>query len=132
MVTIRDTSPRAYEFACYSKACAPPPAGSGGSKGGSGGGGVSARQARQTVMNDMNKVSKARAAKRDSEVAASGLKPGDKVHFAQKRRTVSSVGKQRNGKIGISFKDGGVTDLWPTQRLLRAVPGTTYNVKPRG
>lgn len=87
------TSPRAIEFACYSKACAPPPAGSGGSKGGSGGG---------------------------RSVKASALKRGDRVHFAQKVRTVSSVGTQRNGKVGVSFKDGGITDFRPDQALPRA------------
>lgn len=39
--------------------------------------------------------------------------------FAQKVRTVSSVGMQGNGKVGISFKDGGITDMRPDQTLPR-------------
>lgn len=102
MVTVR--TQRALEFACHSKACAPPPAGKGGSSKGASGGG---------------------------SVKASDLKSGDRVHFAQKVRTVSTVGKQGNGKIGISFKDGGDTDLRPGQTLPRAsnkvtVPRTTW------
>ena len=53
------------------------------------------------------------------------------MHFAQKVRTVSTVGKQGNGKVGVSFKDGGITDLRPGQTLPRAsnkvtVPRTTW------
>ena len=88
---VRVTSAGAIEFACNSKACAPPPAGRGGSIKGVGQG----------------------------SIKASNLKPGDRVNFAQKTRVVSSVGKQNNGKIGISFKDGGVTDLRPDQTLPR-------------
>ncbi len=53
------------------------------------------------------------------EIKASSLKGGDRVVFAQKARTVSSVGMQKNGKVGVSFKDGGVTDLRPDQTLPR-------------
>lgn len=88
---VRVTSRNAVEFACRSKACAPPPAGRGGSIKGVGQG----------------------------EIKVSRLKAGDRVVFAQKVRTVSSVGAQGNGKIGISFRDGGITDLRPDQTLPR-------------
>ena len=88
---IRVTSPRALEFACNSKACAPPPAGRGGSIKGVGTG----------------------------SIKASDLKAGDRVVFGQQVKTVSSVGKQSNGKIGVSFKTGGITDLRPDQTLPR-------------
>jgi len=100
---IRDTSPRAYEFACHAASCAPPPAGTGGSKGGSGGGGGS------------------------GSVKASDLKPGDRVHFAQKVRVVSSTGMQHNGKVGVSFKDGGITDFRPSETLPRAASPGKFN-----
>lgn len=60
-----------------------------------------------------------RKAEKGQPVRASDLKRGDNVVFAQKVRTVSSIGKQRNGKVGISFKDGGITDLRPDQTLPR-------------
>lgn len=88
---VRVTSARALEFACNSKACAPPPAGKGGSVKGVGQG----------------------------SIKASNLKAGDRVVFGQQVKTVSSVGKQGNGKIGVSFKSGGVTDLRPDQSLPR-------------
>lgn len=88
---VRVTSPRALEFACHSKACAPPPAGRGGSIKGVGTG----------------------------SIKASDLKRGDRVVFGQQVKTVSSVGKQNNGKIGVSFTTGGVTDLRPDQTLPR-------------
>lgn len=128
------SSPRALEFACHSAACAPPPAGTGGS----GGGGRSGRPVRpnpigpgagrnpnQGMINKTIKDAEARAA---SQVRASDLKRGDKVVFAQKVRTVSSIGKQNNGKVGISFKDGGITDLRPGQTLPRA---SSVKVKTR-
>ena len=88
---VRVTSAGAIEFACNSKACAPPPAGRGGSIKGVGQG----------------------------SIKASNLKPGDRVVFGQQVKTVSSVGKQSNGKIGVSFTTGGVTDLRPDQSLPR-------------
>ena len=93
---VRVTSSRAYEFACHSAACAPPPAGTGGSSGGGRRVGVG-----------------------QGSIRASNLKSGDRVVFAQKVRTVSSVGKQSNGKVGVSFKDGGDTDFRPDQTLPR-------------
>lgn len=93
---VRGTSSRAYEFACHSAACAPPPAGRGGSmKGGS--------------IKGVGQGS----------VKVSSLKSGDRVVFAQKARTVSSVGVQKNGKVGISFKDGGITDMPGSSSLPR-------------
>ena len=56
----------------------------------------------------------------DSQIQASDLKKGDRVVFAQQAKTVSSVGMQGNGKVGISFTTGGVTDLRPDQTLPRA------------
>lgn len=91
MVIVRDTSPLAYEFACHSKACAPPPAGRGGSIKGVASG----------------------------SIKASDLKRGDRVVFGQQVKTVSSVGMQKNGKVGVSFTTGGVTDLRPDQTLPR-------------
>lgn len=67
----------------------------------------------------INKTIKDAEAKAATQVRASDLKRGDKVVFAQKVREISSLGKQRNGKVGISFKDGGITDLRPDQMLPR-------------
>lgn len=52
-------------------------------------------------------------------VKASDLKPGDKVQFAQRKRTVEAVGAAK-GRVAVSFKDGGITDLKPSQTLPRA------------
>ena len=68
----------------------------------------------------INKTIKDAEAKASKEIRASDLKRGDKVVFGQQVKTVSSVGKQRNGKVGVSFTTGGVTDLRPDQTLPRA------------
>lgn len=91
MVTVRTT--KALDFACHSKACAPPPVGKGGS---SDGGGKSGR------------------------VAATSLKRGDKVIFAQQAKTVRWVGKESKGRIPVSFETGGITDIARDQTLPRA------------
>ena len=131
MAIIRSTSSQAYEFACHSAACAPPPAGTGGSSGG----GRSGRPVRPNPIGPGAKANpnqgmidktirdaegKARSKTNDSQIQASDLKKGDRVVFAQQAKTVSSVGMQGNGKIGISFTTGGVTDLRPDQTLPRA------------
>ena len=63
-----------------------------------------------------------------TQIQASDLKKGDRVVFAQQAKTVSSVSTQRNGKVGISFTTGGITDLRPDQTLPRAAPARAPKV----
>lgn len=66
------------------------------------------------------------------EVAGYELKRGDRIHFAQSVKTVSSVGKQRNGRIGVSFTSGGVTDVGAGQKFTVAPPAKTVKAKASG
>jgi hypothetical protein len=70
------------------------------------------------------------------EISGYELKRGDRIHFAQSVKTVSSVGKQRNGRIGVSFTSGGVTDVGAGQKFTVAPPAKTVkarsNTLPKG
>jgi hypothetical protein len=66
------------------------------------------------------------------EIAGYELKRGDRIHFAQSVKTVSSVGKQRNGRIGVSFTSGGVTDVGAGQKFIVAGPAKTVKTKSKG
>jgi hypothetical protein len=65
------------------------------------------------------------------EIAGYELKRGDRIHFAQSVKTVSSVGKQRNGRIGVAFTSGGVTDVGAGQKFLVAGPAKTVKAKSK-
>lgn len=166
MVLVR--SARAYEFACHSAACAPPPAGTGGSNGGRSGRPVGPAAREQpgsgrsgspvrpnpigpgagrnpnqamidrTIRNAERKGGTAgtttakKAPSATKEIAGYELKRGDRIHFAQSVKTVSSVGKQRNGRIGVSFTSGGVTDVGAGQKFIVAPPAKTVKAKSSG
>lgn len=66
------------------------------------------------------------------EVAGYELKRGDRIHFAQSVKTVSSVGNQRNGRIGVSFTSGGVTDVGAGQKFTVAGPAKTVKARSSG
>jgi hypothetical protein len=70
-----------------------------------------------------------KTATNSKQIQASDLKSGDRVIFGQQAKTVSSVGMQKNGKVGISFTTGGVTDLRPDQTLPRAAPAKSPRVR---
>lgn len=151
MASVRSSSLRAYEFACHNASCAPPPVGSGGSGGRSGRpvrpnpiGPGAGRNPNQAMINKTIKEAEGKNARRMSAaetnapygtVKGSQLKRGDRIYFAQSIKEVSSVGKPgRNGRIGVAFTSGGVTDVHPDQPLSRAPAAKVVKTKslPKG
>jgi hypothetical protein len=99
-------------FACYSKACAPPPVGSGGSKGGSGKGG--------------NKYAKLLDGTETVPLRAIGIKPaqGKRRHLAETTRDDDALwAKAKTMKVSANDRFIGIEDAVKTRHVAKVVMG---------
>lgn len=121
MVVVRSTSPQAYEFACHSPACAPPPAGTGGSKSGGGKGRAASRGA----------APKAAAAPK-AKAAAGGDTPKGKIQSVESSKKVTGSGGKAALVMTDKYKDGSTEIHVERTNSKYYGESTTVTVKSKG